>query len=89
MAEGAPVVASRHAGIGEAVEHGRTGLLVPPGDAAALAGALRQLIDAPGAARAMGVQARQVALDRFDAMAQSKRLEEILLDVISSALSAK
>jgi colanic acid/amylovoran biosynthesis glycosyltransferase len=83
MAEGAPVIASRHAGIGEAVEDSRTGLLVPPGDASALAAALRQLIDAPGAARAMGDNARQVALDRFDAIAQSRRLEDKLSEIIA------
>jgi colanic acid/amylovoran biosynthesis glycosyltransferase len=87
MAEGAPVVASRHAGIGEAVEDGRTGLLVPPGDAAVLAAALRQLIGAPEMARAMGANARQAALERFDAMAQSKRLEEIFRGVIAKAPS--
>jgi len=89
MGEGAPVVASRHAGIGEAVEDGRTGLLVPPGDVSALAAALRQLIDAPEAAQAMGRNARQVALKKFDAMTQSRRLEEVLLDVISGARGQK
>jgi colanic acid/amylovoran biosynthesis glycosyltransferase len=84
MAEGAPVVASRHAGIGEAVEDGRTGLLVPPGDSLALAAALRRLIDAPEVAHAMGENARQVALEKFDAMTQSKRLEEIFRDIIAS-----
>jgi glycosyltransferase involved in cell wall biosynthesis len=84
MAEGAPVVASRHAGIGEAVEDGRTGLLVPPGDATALAAALRRLLDAPDTARAMGQEARRVALDRFDAMTQSRRLEEIFRDIIAN-----
>jgi colanic acid/amylovoran biosynthesis glycosyltransferase len=84
MAEGAPVVASRHAGIGEAVEDGRTGLLVSPGDAPELAAALRQLVDTPEMARAMGANARRAALDRFDAMTQSKRLEQILSDVIAS-----
>ena len=87
MAEGAPVVASRHAGIAEAVEDSGTGLLVPPGDAAALAAALRQLIDAPEMARAMGASARRVALSQFDAMGQSKRLEKIFLDVISAKQS--
>ena len=37
MAEGVPVIASRHAGIPEAVEHEVSGLLVPPGDPEALA----------------------------------------------------
>ena len=84
MVSGAPVVATHHAGIGEAVEEGRTGLLVPSGDAVALAAALRRLIDGPDTARAMGREARRVALEKFDAVAQSRRLESILLDVIAS-----
>jgi len=83
MAAGAPVVATHHAGIGEAVVDGRTGLLVPSGDTTALTAALRRLIDEPDTARAMGQEARRVALDKFDAMAQSRRLEDILLDVIA------
>jgi glycosyltransferase involved in cell wall biosynthesis len=82
MAAGAPVVATHHAGIGEAVEDGRTGLLVPPGDATALTAALRRLIDEPQTARAMGEEARRVALDRFDALTQSRRLEAKLLEII-------
>lgn len=83
MAAGAPIVATHHAGIGEAVEDGRSGFLVPSGDADALTTALRRLIEAPGSARAMGDEARRVARDRFDAMTQSKRLEKILEDVIA------
>jgi colanic acid/amylovoran biosynthesis glycosyltransferase len=83
MAAGASVVATHHAGIGEAVVDGRTGLLVPSGDVAALTAALRRLIDEPDTARAMGQEARRVALDKFDARAQSRRLENILLDVIA------
>ena len=47
MTEGVPVVASRHAGIPEAVVHEETGLLVPPGDPEALAAALRRLVRDP------------------------------------------
>lgn len=83
MAAGAPIVATHHAGIGEAVEDGRSGFLVPSGDADALTAALRRLVDAPDMARTMGREARRVALDRFDAMAQSRRLEVILEDVIA------
>jgi|SRR5579859_2722287 len=43
MAWGRPVVASRTGGLAEIVEDHVTGLLVPPGDAAALAAALREL----------------------------------------------
>jgi glycosyltransferase involved in cell wall biosynthesis len=44
MAAGLPVVASAVGGILEVVEDDRTGLLVPPGDALALAGALERLL---------------------------------------------
>jgi colanic acid/amylovoran biosynthesis glycosyltransferase len=83
MAAGVPVVATHHAGIGEAVEHDRTGILVPPGDVMALTAALRRLVEQPETARAMGAEARRVALDKFDAMTQSRRLEVILEDVIA------
>ncbi|HWD60065.1 MAG TPA: glycosyltransferase [Stellaceae bacterium] len=83
MAAGTPVVATHHAGIGEAIEDGKSGLLVPPGDTAALTAALRRLIDEPDIARRMGRQARQTALDKFDATAQSQRLEQIFLNIIA------
>lgn len=44
MANGRPVVASRVGGLIDAVADGKNGLLVEPGDAAALAGALMQLL---------------------------------------------
>lgn len=83
MAAAAPVVATHHAGIGEAVEDERTGLLVESGDVTALAAALRRLVDDPVRARAMGAEGRRVALDKFDALTQSRRLEAILRDVMS------
>ncbi|HVH79976.1 MAG TPA: glycosyltransferase, partial [Stellaceae bacterium] len=82
MASGAALVATHHAGIGEAVENERTGLLVPSGDVAALTTALRRLVGAPETARAMGEEARRVAHDRFDAKAQSHRLEAKFLEII-------
>ena len=48
MASGLPVVASRLSGIPELVTDGVDGLLVPPGDAAALADALAQVGGRPG-----------------------------------------
>jgi glycosyltransferase involved in cell wall biosynthesis len=48
MAAGRPVIASRVGGLPDLVEDGITGLLVPPGDAATLAEAVRSLLaDAP------------------------------------------
>ena len=47
FAAGTPVIGSDLGGIGERVTHGVDGLLFPPGDAAALAAALRRCLDEP------------------------------------------
>jgi glycosyltransferase involved in cell wall biosynthesis len=54
-----PVIASAIGGLPEAVEHDRTGLLVPPGDHRALAGAVVRLLGDRNLAREMGVAARE------------------------------
>jgi glycosyltransferase involved in cell wall biosynthesis len=53
FARGVPVIASRVGGIPEFVEDGRTGVLVEPGDAAALAGQIRRFADRPALVEAM------------------------------------
>jgi len=53
-AAGRPVVASRAGGVAEVVRDGETGLLVPPGDPAALAAALARLAADPEEAARMG-----------------------------------
>jgi colanic acid/amylovoran biosynthesis glycosyltransferase len=85
MAAGTPVVGSQHAGIGEAVEDGRTGFLVPPEDPEAIAAALRRLCDEPDLRDRLGGNARRVAAARFEVCAQSRRLQQTLLDVIGTA----
>jgi phenylacetate-CoA ligase len=68
MAAGLPVVASRVGGIPALVDHDVNGLLVPPGDAAALAAAISRILAEPGTAARHTAQqytwpalARQVA----------------------------
>lgn len=53
VAAGVPVVASRIGAFAELLADGRQGLLVPPGDPAALAAALRRLVDDPACLMAM------------------------------------
>jgi glycosyltransferase involved in cell wall biosynthesis len=60
-----PVVASRVEGIPEVVIDGETGLLVPAGDAIALAAAIGGLIADPACAQALGARARTLAIERF------------------------
>jgi glycosyltransferase involved in cell wall biosynthesis len=59
MAAGKPVVATMVGGIQEFVLSGQSGFLVPPGDAPALARAIKQLLDEPEKARAMGRQGQE------------------------------
>lgn len=65
MAFGKPVVATRVGGIPEAVDDGRTGLLVAPGDADALAEAILALLRDPGRRAMMGRAGRVLAEQRF------------------------
>jgi glycogen(starch) synthase len=58
---GLPAVATDVGGIPEVVEHGRTGLLVKPGDPAALAAAIDAVVGDPEVARRMGAAARERA----------------------------
>jgi glycosyltransferase involved in cell wall biosynthesis len=58
---GRPVVASAAGGLGEAVVHGRTGLLIPPGEPETLAAAILEIARHPDRARWMGMQARHAA----------------------------
>jgi glycosyltransferase involved in cell wall biosynthesis len=63
---GLAAVASRTGGIPDVVEDGRSGLLVPPGDPAALAAGLRELGASADRRAQMGREARAVARERFD-----------------------
>ena len=62
---GIAVVASRAGGIPEAVRDGASGLLVPPGDAPALAAAIERLIDRPDERRNFGACGRALAMKDF------------------------
>lgn len=76
MAAGRPVVASSSGGIPDMVVSGVTGVLVAPGDTAALAGAIGWVIDHPDRAEAMGEAGRDrsrqftvsAAVGRIEAM---------------------
>ena len=58
MSQGRPVVVTDNGGQREYVEHGKNGLLVPPGDARALAGAMERLVDDAGLRQRLGQQAK-------------------------------
>ncbi len=74
MAGGLPVVGTQLAGIPEMVEHSKTGLLVDPGDAQALADALGALLANPAWRGAYGNAGRERVEAVFDVRKTSGRL---------------
>jgi glycosyltransferase involved in cell wall biosynthesis len=79
MAAGRPVIGTLIAGIPELVVPGETGWLVPAGDAAAFAGAIRSLAATPpDRLAAMGAAARARALARHDVDREAARLKALI-----------
>jgi glycosyltransferase involved in cell wall biosynthesis len=76
MAMALPVVSTTTSAVGEAVEHGRTGLLVPPQDPAALADAIQSLLDDEPGRAGMGRCGRHLVAERFDIERNVARLHE-------------
>jgi alpha-maltose-1-phosphate synthase len=83
MACGTPVVASTVGGILEVVVDGVTGLLVPPGQPAALAAALTSVLQDPERARMMGRAGRARVEERFSWASVAERTERVYADAIS------
>lgn len=79
MACGVPVVAADCPGAArEIIAHGRTGLLVPAGDPAALRGALRLLLEDRGLAAGLAAGAAGLAEERFSFARMLERYSELL-----------
>lgn len=75
MAAGRPVIATQVAGIPELVRPGRTGWLVPPGDAEALAAAMAEMAAQDAQALTeMGQAGRARVLERHDAAREAAKL---------------
>lgn len=78
LALGTPVVATPVTGIPEAVLDGQTGLLVPEGDAVALADALDRLVDDADLRCRLAEQGRRHVEERFDTRTNTKRLRAVI-----------
>lgn len=77
MAVGLPVVASRVGGNVELVEHEKTGLLVPPGDPAALAKAIIRLNEDPALALKLGDEGRERVRAEFGIQRMITQIEAL------------
>jgi glycosyltransferase involved in cell wall biosynthesis len=82
MAAARPVVATRGGGVPEIVEEGKTGLLVPMGDAQAMAQAIGTLLRAPALAAEMGRQGRQRVLEHFTIQQTARQAEAVYRSVL-------
>jgi mannosyltransferase len=82
MAAGLALVAAR-AGAAETVVDDDTGVLVPPGDADALAAALEPLMRDPARAAAMGRRARERVMREFSIEAEAARIVEVYRRVLA------
>ena len=81
MALGRPVVSTRVSMIGEVLDG--CGVLVPPGDVAALGQAIGHLLDHPDEAAALGDRARQRCVDRYSFSAARRALFPLVERVMS------
>jgi glycosyltransferase involved in cell wall biosynthesis len=85
MAAHKPVVATDGGGVPEIVQDGETGLLVPMGDAQAMASAILQLLANPTRAKEMGRRGRQRVLAHFTVKHTARKVESIYDELLVSA----
>jgi glycosyltransferase involved in cell wall biosynthesis len=79
-----PPVAFASGGLVDVIENEVTGLLVPPGDTAALAAALERVVTNPALRDRLGAAGRAAALNRFTPQAVGERYARIYTDAIAA-----
>lgn len=77
MAEGLPVIATDGGGVREIVNHGKNGLLVPMGDAAAMAQAMESLLNDPEEAARLGSAGYRWVRRHFTAAQSARKIERV------------
>ncbi|MCC7483265.1 MAG: glycosyltransferase family 4 protein [Hyphomicrobiales bacterium] len=83
MASGVALIASDQGQIGEVVQNGVNGVLVPPGDTGALVTALKNLINDAALRSRLGQRAREDAIEKHSWEHYIVRLEQLYQSVIS------
>ncbi|MFQ5508909.1 MAG: glycosyltransferase family 4 protein [Leptospirillia bacterium] len=81
MAAGKPVIASAHGGALDIVEDGVCGYLVPPGDAGALAEAVRRVMSSTDGGAALGAAGRERVVKNFSVDRMVEKTLEVYAEV--------
>jgi glycosyltransferase involved in cell wall biosynthesis len=84
-----PVVSTAAGGVGEVVEHGRTGLVVPVGDEEALAAALIRFLPNADLRQVFGKQGRQRAQERFTESAMHAQYAALYDEMTGAGLARR
>jgi glycosyltransferase involved in cell wall biosynthesis len=84
---GKPIIATAVDGVPEMLEDGKTGLLVPPNDPAALAGAVIRLLRDRDEAGRIGETARRLVPPRFPLRRMIDQTQNLYLDVLGAKTS--
>ncbi len=78
-----PVIGAAAGGIPEVIRDGETGLLVPFGDAKALAAAIKRLSEMPAWARRLGEAGRELVLQQYTWDRTYQRLSQVYTDLLT------
>ena len=70
-------------GVDQLVEHGKTGLLAPHGDKAALARCCEQILQDPGLAQELATNARRLIDERYSAARMAREYEELFGELVN------
>jgi colanic acid/amylovoran biosynthesis glycosyltransferase len=84
MASGLPVFATEHGGIPEAIEHGKSGILVKEGDHDALARTLLEAAMSPDALTTIARGGAESVRQKFEQSAQTRKLEDYYFEAMGS-----
>ncbi len=84
MACGKPVIGGAHGGAPEVIDDGKTGYLIPHGDAGQLATAIETLLENPAIAQEMGRRGKQRVENEFRFATFAKSFRKILRDLCES-----
>lgn len=83
MAMKVPVIATTVGGLPEAIDNGKTGILVPPADVNSLSAAIKYLIEHPEIRKQMGEAGRKRVEENFSIENNVRKTEGLYLDILS------